>query len=170
MYLILKGYLDTLEEMNKHSIPLTRIIHENISIVLMYAFSKAPLEKLRSSFLGEWKFLDKAISGLSKERAEKAAIELAVFIRLLDDEQGISGYLAKTNGDSYGTVYKTGLPNEPLYLRDLTNKVMHAKSFEWDISNLDKPLLVTYSQDLNRWSHAEINLVALLSFCGSIAS
>ena len=64
MFLILKGRLDTLDAMNKHSIPLTRIIHENISIVLMYAFSKSPLEKLRGSFLGEWKFLDKALVGL----------------------------------------------------------------------------------------------------------
>lgn len=170
MFLILKGRLDTLDAMNKHSIPLTRIIHENISIVLMYAFSKSPLEKLRGSFLGEWKFLDKAIVSLSKERAEKAAIELAVFIRLLDDEQGISGYLAQTKSDSYGTVYKSDLPNEPLYLRDLTNKIMHAKSFAWDVSDHGKPLLVVYSHDLNRWSYAEINLVALLSFCGSIAS
>lgn len=167
---ILREPLDTLNFMGKHSIPLTKIIHENISIVLMYAYSKTPLEKLRGSFLGNWKFLDKSIFVLSKEKAEKAAIELAVYIRLLDDEQGISSYLAATKGDNYGTVYKDNLPDEPLYLRDLTNKIMHAKSFSWDVSDPDKPLLIAHSHDLNRWKHADINLVALLSFCGNIAS
>lgn len=47
---------------------------------------------IESKFLGEWKYLNKALFDVSAERAEKACLELALFLRMLDDEEKISAY------------------------------------------------------------------------------
>jgi hypothetical protein len=73
--------------MSRFSVPLTRLVHENLSIVMCYAYSQKPLaEMIESKFKGEWKYLNKALFEISAERAEKACLELALFLRMVDDE------------------------------------------------------------------------------------
>jgi len=43
-------------------LPLTRLIHENFSILMMYAYSQPALARLLDTkFKGEWKYLNKAL-------------------------------------------------------------------------------------------------------------
>jgi hypothetical protein len=63
---------------------------------------------------------------VSEQRVEKACLELATFVRMLDDDENIADYLRQTGGHSFGRVMKKDQPDEPLYLRDLTNKIIHA--------------------------------------------
>lgn len=155
--------------MSRFSQPLTHIIHENMSVLATFAFSRAPLQSLREGkFLGEWKYLDRALFTVSEQRAERACLELATFIRMLDDNEDVSGYLRQTGGHSFGRVVKTGQPDEPLYLRDLTNKVIHAHHLEWDFSAPDDPKLVCISRQPERWLKAEAQVVALAAFCGQL--
>jgi hypothetical protein len=69
------------------SLSLTRLVHENLSIVMCFAYSQKPLvDMIDSKFKGEWKYLNKALFEYSAERAEKACLELALFLRMVDDE------------------------------------------------------------------------------------
>lgn len=51
------------KEMQKFmfSLPMTRIVHENFSVIVAYAFSRKPLEHHMERFVGEWKYLRKAL-------------------------------------------------------------------------------------------------------------
>ena len=127
--------------------------------------------KMRESkFLGNWKYLDKALFEISEQRAAKACIELATFMRLLDDREQVSDYLRTQKAPSLGRVVKQGQPDEELYLRDLTNKIVHASNFEWDFSDLEAPKLICVSQKPERWGRAEINVVTLAAICGQLMS
>ena len=155
--------------MSRFSQPLTHLIHENLSILMTFAFSRTALESLREDkFRGELKYLDRVLFTVSEQRAEKACLELATFIRLLDDDENIADYLHQTSGGSFGRVLKKDQPDEPLYLRDLTNKIVHAHHLEWDFSTPDDPKLVCISRQPDRWLKAEIEVVALAAFCGQL--
>src|SRR5205814_3642499 len=79
--------------MSRFSLPLTRLVHENLSIVMCMAYSRKPLEKMiQEKFKGEWKYLNNALFEISAEQAEKACVQLALFLRTLDDEDAISAY------------------------------------------------------------------------------
>jgi len=155
--------------MSRFSQPLTHLIHENLSVLITFAFSRVPLQSLRQKkFRGEWKYLDRALFAVSEQRAERACLELATFIRLLDEDEDIAGYLRQTEGDSFGRVIKKSQPDEPLYLRDLTNKIIHAHHLEWEFSSPDDPKFVCISRQPERWLKAEVEVVALSAFCGQL--
>ena len=157
--------------MTRFSQPLTYLIHENLSILATFAFSTASLESIRASrFPGEWKYLDKALFLVSEQRAERACVELATFIRLLDDDEDISGFLKESGNVSFGYVVKEDQSREVLYLRDLTNKIIHAHHLEWDFSRSDDPKLICVSRKPERWVRAEVEIIALASFCGQLMS
>ena len=93
--------------MTKFSLPLITLIYENISIVMTFAFSRVQLETLRrTKFVGEWKYLDHALFDISEKRAARACIELATFIRLLDDQECLADYLSLTSSNPFGRVIK----------------------------------------------------------------
>jgi hypothetical protein len=151
----------------------TKLIHEKLSTVLTFAYSLAPVEKLlESRFKGEWKYLRKTIYDVGSENAVRSCIELATFLRLLDDEQNLSRYLQQNPGDrglpNLGRVTKQDGTIEPLYLRDMTNKIIHAKDWRWDVSIPDQPRLICISDDPERWFTAEIDIEALAALCGSL--
>ena len=155
--------------MSRFSQPLTHLIHENLSVLATFAFSRIHLQSLREhKFQGEWKYLDRALFTVSEQRAEKACLELATFIRLLDDDENVAEYLRQTGGNSLGVVKKRDQPDEPLYLRDLTNKVIHAHHLEWDFTTPDDPKIVCISRQPDRWVKAEASVVALAAFCGQL--
>jgi hypothetical protein len=154
--------------MSRFSQPLTHLIHENLSVLATFAFSRAPLQALRDKFHGEWKYLDRALFTVSEQRAEKACVELATFIRMLDDDENIADYLRQTGGNSFGRLIKKDQPDEPLYLRDLTNKVIHAHHLEWDFSAPEAPKLICVSRQPERWLKAEADVVAVAEFCGQL--
>src|SRR5690348_10726403 len=76
------------------SFPMTRLIHENLSIIMTFAFSREPLERMmQTKFSGEWKYLSKALFDLSEVRAARACLEFAILLRQLDDEDPMSGWM-----------------------------------------------------------------------------
>lgn len=157
--------------MSPFSLPLTQLIHENLSVLMSFAFSRQPLEQLvKTKFEGEWKFLRKALFAIPEQRATRACIELALFLRLLDDKEDMSGYLKQTSGRSFGRLILKGKPAKRLELREVANKIIHASDLEWDFSAEHSPVLVCSSQNTGKWVQAEINVVAVAAFCGQLMS
>jgi len=155
--------------MSKLSLPLTRLIHENLSIIVDFCFSRGPVDEVMESFLGEWKYLRKTVYGISQERAEKAALELALFLRMLDDREGISGYLDQTQSNyGYGLLITEGESRQQLKMRDVPNKIIHASHFEWDFSEPKRPTLICHAQEPQRWIRAKIDIVAVAALCGQL--
>ncbi len=133
--------------------------------------TRIPLEELvKTKFEGEWKFLRKALFAIPEERATKACIELALFMRLLDDKEDISGYLKQTSARSFGRLILKDKPEKKLVLREVANKIIHAADLEWNFSSEDRPVLVCTSHKNEKWTHAEIDIVAVAAFCGQLMS
>jgi len=157
--------------MGNFSLPLTQLIHENLSLVMNFCFARGPLVMLfGEKFKGEWKYLQKSLFEISEQRANKAALELAVYMRLLDDRDDLSGYLKKTSDSCFGRLIIDGKPDESLRMREVANKVIHASTLEWDVSKPDSPVLVCISLEKEKWLRAEVDVVALAAFCGGLMS
>jgi hypothetical protein len=157
---------------------LTRLVHENLSIVMCFAYSQKPLADLiEASFGGEHKYLNKALFEISEERANKACLELAIFLRMLDDEQKSSAYDARTkNVTDCGRLIKKDDTVEALTFREVTNKVIHSSRLEWkllEFSNPEpgsRPSLICHTGDEEKWVRAEVDLAALAFVCGRFMS
>jgi hypothetical protein len=147
------------------------VIHENIGIVMTYAFSREALERFRSHHHGEWENLDYALSELPQKRANRACIELAVMLRALCEAQNLMSHLSEFA--NYGRLWdRTGEP-KPLPLREVLNKIIHAKSIEWDFSTPDVPIIICQAPQAQveryGWTKAEIRLDVLGTTCGIFA-
>jgi len=154
--------------MIKFSLPLTQLIHEKLSIIMTFVFSRQPLEELiKDNFKGYWKYLNKAIFEISEQRAEKACLELAMFLRLLDNDQKISEYIEQRNSFTFGRLIKNNKPGEVLSIRDVCNKIIHASDFIWDFPN---KYLICNSQEPDKWIRAEIEIISLAALCGELIS
>jgi hypothetical protein len=155
-----------------HKTPeITRLIHENFWLVMAHAFSQPNLSKLLDErFRGEWKYLSKSIYELAEIRADRALLEMATQLRVLNDEQHISDYLRQTKSGPIGMVTQADGGSTELHFRDMTNKVIHASKFEWDPSTPDDPKVICFPNDAdqNRWKRAEISLVAFAALIGSL--
>jgi hypothetical protein len=145
---------------------LARAVRERIALVLAFAFSRRPIyELIGKQFRGEFKHLRLALE-FTEESATKAMIEMAAFLRLVDDEQMLSGLVSM----SYGTVIAKDGTKKPLSLRDLTNKIMHANTHEWNFDDPNDPKFICKGSNSEKWTRAEISMVALMVFCGYVAS
>lgn len=150
--------------MKVFSLPLVSIIRENLSIVLDFCFARPSLKRLLDQrFQGEWAHLNSLSFDLSEARANKAAIELALFLRFLDDREA-SPPLARP----LGNLHVRGGAEQPMGVRDVANKIIHASALTWDLSVPDSPRLVCASEDLEKWKRAEIDVVALAGFVGTM--
>ena len=155
--------------MSTFSLPLTRLVHENLSIIVDFCFSRRAVDEVMASFQGEWKYLRKTVYEISEARAEKAALELALFLRILDDREGISGYLNQTQSNiRYGRLIVEGGPEQNLKMRDVANKIIHASHLEWSFSNPKEPILICHGQERERWIRAEIDIVEVAALCGQL--
>lgn len=173
--------------MSDFLIPLPRLVHENLSIIMTYAYSLKPLTEMMSKeFLGEWVYLEKTLYALSAERAEKACVELALFLRMVDDEENLTLYLRNApNVRDCGRLFLESGVEEPLTFREAANKILHARKLEWKMIILehgnalkvaDAPVLQCHPRDHpshispeRRWRMAEIDLLKLARFCATIA-
>lgn len=153
------------------SLPLGRLVHENLSVVLDFAFSRSAIADMLKRFDGEWKYLRKAVLEISEARANKAAIELAMFLRMLDDHVGreISTYFTQNHGKVFGHVRaRADGTDSPLSIREVANKIIHASELSWDVSEPSRPMLMCTGQAGQSWTHAQIDLVNLAAFCGGL--
>jgi hypothetical protein len=141
---------------------------------MTFAFSREPLQHLiEKRFSGEWKNLQETVFSMSEQRAEKACLELAIFLRYLDDEEGLSKWVEERTNFSFGRLIMRDGAIEQLKLRDVANKIIHAAAFEWDFSDVaypaGHPKLVCRSRETEKWEKAEIDVVLLASVCGNLA-
>jgi hypothetical protein len=160
------------------------IIHDNLGIVLTYAFSKPALDEYRGWLIGNrWHAADNVLFELPRQRATRAIIELAVMFRALDSVNEITKHDYVTGhpyvvhhdtGYIYGKLYSLDGEPEPLQLRDVPNKVIHAKSIDWDLSNSKKPLIICHAPEadypLFKWTRAEVFVNAFAAVCAALAS
>jgi hypothetical protein len=158
--------------MRGFSLPLTRLVHENLSIVMCFAYSQKPLvEMTERRFLGEWKYLNKALFDLSALRAEKACFELALFLRMVDDEEKISHYHTATqNVPNCGKIVMKDKSERPLPFREVSNKIIHSSRLEWEFFNSPEPMLICHTREDEKWMRAEVDIIAVAGVCGQLMS
>jgi hypothetical protein len=125
---------------------------------------------VESSFKGEWKYLNKALFEIPAQQAEKACVELALFLRTLDDEDEISDYHKATGRvPECGKVFFRDGSTEVLTFREVTNKIIHSGTIKWDLLK-DPPILICRGRDQERWIRAEVDLIAFAAVCGQLMS
>jgi hypothetical protein len=160
------------------------IIHDNLGIVLTYAFSKQALDDYRGWLrVNRWDASDRVLVDLPKQRATRAIIELAVMFRALDDVREITSnpyvtthpfVVYHSTKEIYGKLYGHSGEPEPLPLREVSNKIIHANSIEWDFSNPEKPLIICQAAELQTsrygWTRAEVFVKVFAAVCAALAS
>jgi hypothetical protein len=183
-------------------IEATAIIHENLGIVLTYAFSKPALDEYRGWLReNQWFVADRVLVELPRQRATRAIVELAVMFRALDDINEITkhDYVAghpyvvdHPTGYVYGRLVddrepeplptrrtkKSSVPrassgNKALSLRDVSNKIIHAKRIEWSFDSPREPLIICHAAETDtrsNWSRAEVFVKPFAAVCMALAS
>jgi hypothetical protein len=151
-----------------HKTPeITRLIHENFWTILSFVLARPSADQLLNErFHGEWKYLQKTIYGLAEVRADRALLELATQLRVLDDAEGLSDYFKQVGKSPLGSVTQADGSTTDLHFRDMTNKVIHAASFEWKFDA--DPSVVCHPHDPSRWRSADIKIVALMAVVGGL--
>lgn len=163
--------------MNGPSIPLNELVHEKLSIVMCYAYSRAPLEKmLKTNFKGDWRSLEKSLLEISRRRAEEACLSLAIFLRAFDEHEKLIKSMERAEANpGCGLVYMRSGSTKVLDARAAANKIIHAASFEWKISiNPPEPpppvdlICHAHADESRDWTHARILLIPFSAVCGLI--
>jgi hypothetical protein len=108
---------------------------------------------------------------IPEERVEKACLELALFLRMVDDEAEVSAYQAKVKSvPNCGKLIMKDGSEKPLAFRAVANKVIHSSRLEWKFSKNADPVLVCHTRDDEKWLRAEVNVVAVAAVCGCLMS
>jgi hypothetical protein len=159
--------------MKKYSLPFTAMLHQNLSTVMCFAYSRKSLnEMVGQKFVGDWKYLQKALFEISAQQAEKACLELALVLRILDDELNVSEIEAQRGfppRDCGKLILKDG-NEKALPFREVANKVIHASGLTWEFDKTPDPVLICHSRDKERWLRAEVNIISLAAVCAMFMS
>jgi hypothetical protein len=107
---------------------------------------------------------------VSEQRAQTACLELALFLRTLDDDQRLSHYFKLTGRPPNCGRLILKDPEKPLTFREAANKLIHCAALDWNFEQ-DEPRLICYPRNgEKKWVLADISLVALAAMCGRLAS
>ncbi len=149
-----------------HKTPdINRLIHENFWIVISFAFARPIIAKIiDDKFQGEWKPLNKLVYKLAEKRADRALLEMALQLRGLDDDENIKTYFKYP----CGFVIKADGTKCDLRFRDMTNKIIHAASFEWNMTNPENPIVICHPHQSQHWQRAEIDLLEIMACVGEL--
>lgn len=93
---------------------------------------------------------------------------MATQLRVLDDAEQLSSYYEQSKRAPLGIVVQADGSKTDLHFRDLTNKIMHAEKFEWELSDPDNPKIICHSNDPARWKSAEIDVMQLMALIGML--
>jgi hypothetical protein len=158
--------------MHTRVLQITHLIHENCGTLMLFAFSQHALARLRAEkFRGSWEYFDKLCFQLPRARAERAALEMAIHLRVLDVEQGKADWICeRSHPEGFGILVKKDGSSDRLTFREMNNKIIHSVAFEWDFRIADQPKLICLPADKEHWQRAEIDLVALGAYCGMLMS
>lgn len=161
-----------------------QLVHENLGIMMTYAYSLKPLaEELTRSFAGSHKYLEKSLISNTQRRAIRACMELALFLRSIDDDIQLTKTLERNPDlNDCGTLYITTDRPSALTLREVANKIIHAEALEWHMVMVrtnegydiaPAPILACWAPKNAPirwpWVRAEVNLIKLAAVCGQIA-
>jgi hypothetical protein len=124
---------------------------------------------MRGRFESWRKPLDAVLLGIPEERADRALKEMGAVLRALDDLQKVGEELERRGDPPLGFVINQKGGREDLYLRDMTNKILHARGFEWRDDAELGPVVRCVAKDGDRWTEAEIRVDRLLGLCSEIA-
>jgi hypothetical protein len=134
---------------------------------MAHAFSQPSLGQfLDQRFRGEWKYLRKSLHERADVRADRALLEMATQLRILDDLEGLSKGIEKDQ--CFGVFSRGDGSVDKLNLRTMTNKIIHASRFEWDFSDQNDPKVICHPTEADRWQRAEISLFAVAGLIGSL--
>ena len=156
----------------------TAIIHENLVVLLTFAFSWSALKHYQGWLRSHrWNYQDKDVFWeLRQQRARRAIIELAVMFRALDKAKKIASHPYVTthpSQPSYGDLYDRDGTLNPLPLWDVPNKIIHAESIDWDFADPKQPSVVCHApaEDHERWPwmKATIHITSFAAVCGALA-
>jgi hypothetical protein len=130
-----------------------------------------------------WHCSDRVLRELPEQRANRAIIELAVMFRALDDAREITNndyvvghpyVVYHPTGYVYGKLYGLDEEPEPLPLREVPNKIIHAKSIEWDFNNPREPPIICHAAEADypqfKWTRAEVFVKVFAAVCAALAS
>jgi hypothetical protein len=152
------------------AIPITKIIKDNLSLVMMHAFSEPSLRRFRrNNFAGGFPYVDEVMFTIPEQIATRAFLELAVLFRTLDDQENIDdGSL----GAGFGILYLKDGTTTPLNMRDVSNKVIHAQRHEWVFTDPVTPALraFAHSNAREKWLRADIDIKNFAVGCGFLMS
>jgi hypothetical protein len=154
----------------RKDLPVARLLHDNMTTVITFTFSYWPIKRLikQHDMFYRRMFEDFAFEAPGRN-AIRACLEIAVLIRLLDDRRGFLG----DKPSCFGVVHRMDGTEEPLTLRELTNKIIHAETRYWDQSRENDPKLICIAPDDQQkqfgWVRAEVSIVNLALFCGGLA-
>jgi hypothetical protein len=106
---------------------------------------------------------------IPQQEATKAAMELALYFRALDDEQELTRYWKRSQGPSVGTLYLKDGTTEPITPREMSNKIIHAERIEWRVLSAP-PTIICTGRDKERWARAEIDVGRMIAIGGMLGS
>jgi hypothetical protein len=153
------------------ALPIASLVRDNASVLMTFVYSRRHLEDLvKNRYVGEWGLIRETLLNLPQVRAERACLELALLLRYLDDEKALSAFAKEHANYCFGFLYRAGAAySEPIFLRDVSNKIIHARSLSWEFQKEDRPLLVAHPRDSEKWQRAEIDVLNVVSVCGNLA-
>jgi hypothetical protein len=140
-----------------------------MATVITFAFSYWPIKRLIEQYGNVYSVILKDFAfEVPGRNAIRACLEIAVLIRLLDERHSFMG----EKPSNFGVVHRMDGTEEPLTLRELTNKVIHGERRYWDQSKEDAPKLICIAPDDQQkkygWVKAEVSIVNLALFCGGL--
>jgi hypothetical protein len=149
---------------------LTRNVQANFGTVLMFAFGRDPIGvAINEKAEGERQYSNKLIYDVAEKRADRALLEMAVQLRALDELNELNDAYRQRKMPALGTVVQGDGSTTDLFFRDMTNKIIHASGFSWELADAKAPKIVCLSNDGIRWKEAHTDLVTLMTYLGSLA-
>lgn len=152
----------------------TEIIHENLCVVLTFAFSRDTVQTYFSNMeRGDRHRSFHIMIDLPQRMATRALIELAVLFRALDDVQKLTTFPSIMNED-FGKLYNYEEQEiGPLPPREVANKIIHSSMIDWDFEDPAEPLIVCFAgpgQGRHGWLKATIKVTTLVAVIGCLPS
>ena len=143
------------------SLHWARLVHEKLAVIATFAYAQVPLAtELEKHFIGEWKFLHRITYELPHQQAIHAVIDFALYFRMLDEEEDMTGFWKQVGMPTVGTLVLKDKEIQPLSPRDMSNKIIHAEKIDWDFT--EQPKIVCTGRDKDRWLHAIIEVRKML--------
>jgi len=163
----------TAESMDPIPLPLTSLIHDSLATVMCFCLSRKRTDQmLEHTFQGEWKYLRKVVLERAEQQATKAMLELALFLRILDDKEDYS--IREWKEMDCGNLFKRDGTISDLSPRQIANKIIHAESYSWKEEDQNGivlgPILVCHGRASEKWEKAEIEIFAVAALCGQLIS